>query len=107
MNILLDINSDLYELPLGSHFKLVLESKGIENALYNPEQIRSLCESRQIEYAMSGTVFRFAEVKDNNSLMTLFASFGGLILELTGEVEALAAFNLSDKVYLYLARASV
>ncbi|CAD8141466.1 unnamed protein product (macronuclear) [Paramecium tetraurelia] len=105
----LDVNIDIYPIDKGSEYRvLIVRSLGISQEMdqgkYKPEfsQIdNELLE--KFQYAMFGRVFKM--IKDQNKMINVFASFGGLILKLSGKSEELDKFADDQRVYLLMRKA--
>lgn len=54
----------------------------------------------KFSYAMYGSVFKI--LKDANKMISVFASFGGLILKLSGKSEELDKFGEDQRIYLLM-----
>jgi DNA-directed RNA polymerase I, II, and III subunit RPABC3 len=52
---------------------------------------------------MYGRVFKI--LKDNSKMISVFVSFGGLILKLSGKTEELDKFGDDQRVYLMMRKA--
>ncbi len=55
------------------------------------------------QYVMYGRVFKI--LKDNSKMISVFVSFGGLILKLSGKTEELDKFGDDQRVYLMMRKA--
>ena len=54
------------------------------------------------DYGMCGKVFRYEHLED--SRVAIVASFGGLLMQLKGEVRHLIRIRMDDKIYVLLRR---
>ncbi|ORX67316.1 RNA polymerase I [Linderina pennispora] len=113
MSLILDINSELYPLDAGDKFKLTLASslsltdvkepsafgKGEANwrAYVNGEE-RSLADD--FDYVMFGRIYRYDD--SSSAKVSAFASFGGLLMCLEGDIRHLQNLVVGDTLYLLL-----
>ncbi|KAH7821753.1 putative Rpb8-PA [Monocercomonoides exilis] len=84
----LDYNCDIYNLPLGQSFSLAI----------SPITDETLIPS--YDYVMSGTVFK--EEFEKPDKLVLYASFGGLLMELVGLAPHLEKIVQDDEIYLLI-----
>eukprot|EP00768_Dysnectes_brevis_P001334 gnl/Dysnectes_brevis/1330_a1493_3186.p2 GENE.gnl/Dysnectes_brevis/1330_a1493_3186~~gnl/Dysnectes_brevis/1330_a1493_3186.p2 ORF type:complete len:162 (+),score=33.94 gnl/Dysnectes_brevis/1330_a1493_3186:674-1159(+) len=113
VNLTLDINSDLYpQLVTGAQVTISLQEslklfshtgESVAKAT-DPEYHRSLRSSLEAtespDYAMCGTVFEFRKHKEIKNIVKVYASFGGLIMELSAPPDRLTGFKHGQKLYL-------
>ncbi|KAJ1964772.1 DNA-directed RNA polymerases I, II, and III subunit RPABC3 [Dipsacomyces acuminosporus] len=113
MSLILDINSELYPLDAGDKFKLTLASslsltdakeaasfgKGEANwrSYVNGDE-RSLADD--FDYVMFGRVYRYDDA--SGAKVSAFASFGGLLMCLEGDIRHLQNLVVGDTLYLLL-----
>ncbi|KAK2951908.1 putative RNA polymerase [Blattamonas nauphoetae] len=88
LSLRLDYNSQIYNIPNGRKFALALT--GIDNESLIPEY----------DYVMSGTIFQ-EDFKQPASLI-IYASFGGLLMELIGAPSHLEGLTLDSDIYLHI-----
>lgn len=107
MNLILDINSELYSLDAGDKFKLTLASSLSEHTKdtgnwrsYINGDERSLADD--YDYVMFGRVYRYDDA--SGSKVSAFASFGGLLMCLEGDIRHLQNFAVGDTLYLLIKR---
>ncbi|KAJ2783768.1 DNA-directed RNA polymerases I, II, and III subunit RPABC3 [Coemansia javaensis] len=110
MDLILDINTELYPVDVGDKFKLTLASslslgeskafaKGDANwrAYVNGDE-RSLADN--YDYVMFGRVYRYDD--GAGAKVSAFLSFGGLLMCLEGDVRHLQNFVVGDTAYLLI-----
>ncbi|KAI8322391.1 RNA polymerase I [Martensiomyces pterosporus] len=113
MSLILDINSELYPLDAGDKFKLTLASslslsdskepaafgKGEANwrAYVNGDE-KSLADD--FDYVMFGRVYRYDDA--SGAKVSAFASFGGLLMCLEGDIRHLQNLVVGDTLYLLM-----
>jgi DNA-directed RNA polymerase I, II, and III subunit RPABC3 len=92
----LDVNFDLYPMERWALYRvLILRSLGIsqeqDQGRYNPDHSTMESELDNFQYAMYGRTFKLLKERDT-SRASVFASFGGLVLKLSGRIEELDKF---------------
>eukprot|EP00041_Stephanoeca_diplocostata_P016973 m.337215 g.337215 ORF g.337215 m.337215 type:complete len:145 (+) comp20547_c1_seq2:123-557(+) len=100
----LDINTQLYPMTEGERFTLVLastldESGQPSDGTYNSSGDPSLAD--KYEYVMHGKVYLCEEDKHNNRL-SVFVSYGGLLMRLKGDARSLQGIDLDSMIYLLI-----
>jgi len=111
MELILDINSQLYQLGLGDKFRLVLATTLNEDGRPNDTEYNPLWETQpsradQFDYVMYGKVYRI-EGDENISDVSIprvsaYASFGGLLMRLQGDANNLQGMKIDQNIYLLL-----
>jgi len=108
VRLILDYNSEIYDLPVGTKFTMVLtESLDLDSNEVGPGQTEFDQSGRstladEFEYVMHGKVFKM-DFKGNS--VEVFASFGGLLMSLQAdEPQALSVFSLDAYLYLLIKR---
>lgn len=101
LELLIDINISLFPLAEGSRFGLALSSTldptgGTADGL--DPSVLSVADD--YDYVMHGKVYRCEPLGDRK--LGLYISFGGLLLRLKGDAEALASVELDSMVYVLL-----
>lgn len=104
LDMVLDINSQLYKLELGDKFSLMLASTlnldGTPDANeYNQSGEASLADN--YEYVMHGKVFKVQQA-GNEGKMEVFTSYGGLLMSLKGQPSNLNKIELDQRMYLLI-----
>jgi len=106
MDLVLDINSELYKVPLGTKLTVVLASTlnldlTTDEKTFNQSGDPSLMDS--YEYVMHGKVFKVSTEKNKaQSKMEVFASYGGLLMSLKGDPRNLQKIALDMRIYLLM-----
>jgi DNA-directed RNA polymerase I, II, and III subunit RPABC3 len=105
VDLTLDVASEVYPLRVGDKFTLVLAStlrldgKPDEDT-FNQDGKPTLLD--QFEYGMCGRTFKFDHVRDN--VVSVIASFGGLLMQLQGEQRHLIRVRMDQRIYCLLRR---
>jgi DNA-directed RNA polymerases I, II, and III subunit RPABC3 len=104
-DLLLDINSEIYNVRNGEKITLVLAStlhldgSPADHFSFIPNSTEpSLADN--YEYVMHGRIFDMKYLKDN--VVVIAASFGGLLMRLTGDQRHLANILPDTRLYLLL-----
>eukprot|EP00744_Colponema_vietnamica_P000065 GILI01000125.1.p1 GENE.GILI01000125.1~~GILI01000125.1.p1 ORF type:complete len:162 (+),score=49.71 GILI01000125.1:52-486(+) len=102
MDLSLDINSEIYEVRVDERYKVALASTLSLDGAADPGHFvqnpgRTLMDS--YDYVMYGKIFKCAE---DNAQMSVYASFGGLLLLLKGQPEHLEALSVDQRLYLLM-----
>ncbi|CAJ0559427.1 unnamed protein product, partial [Mesorhabditis spiculigera] len=113
MNLILDVNTQMYPVDLNEQFRLVLattlrEDGGAEEGVY--DQQAESTRAAQFEYVMYGKIYRIeggeaGHDKDSQNL-DVYASFGGLLMRLRGDAFNLQEFELDKYIYLLMKKSS-
>ena len=104
MDMVLDVNTEVYPVREGDRFNcaiastLSLDGKP-DSGEYDPSGAPSLLD--RFEYAMYGRFFKF-EQSATDDRSTIFISFGGLLMALTGDQRHLANLKPDSKLYLLM-----
>ncbi|KAI9337163.1 RNA polymerase [Zopfochytrium polystomum] len=110
MEIILDINSEIYPMRVQDKFTLTLALSlsldgGANDSSVKRESWREVAAKRSLaddyEYVMFGKVYKYDERE--RSKATVYASFGGLLLCMSGDP---VQVNIGQEVYLLLRKNS-
>ncbi|KAI0824267.1 RNA polymerase [Trametes gibbosa] len=116
MDLTLDYNIELFPLQDGQSFALALASSlsrapqgaaGAEDQDKDRDVWRPDAKGRrglddEYEYVMYGKVYRFDSA--SAEIVTAYASFGGLLMSLTGSFRHMTSVVLGDPVFILLRR---
>lgn len=103
MDMVLDVNTEVYPVREGDRYScaiastLSLDGKP-DSGEYDPSGQPSLLD--RFEYAMYGRFFKFEQTGDDRC--TVFISFGGLLMALTGDQRHLVNLKPDSKLYLLM-----
>lgn len=106
MKLLLDINSDIYPVEPNEKYSFALAKakttdEGVWNQAQQPEQ--QLLD--EYDYAMYGKIFQWEEDesgKEKHTKVTIYASFGGLLMMLKGDASSFANLEPGSRVYIMM-----
>ncbi|KAK6173533.1 hypothetical protein SNE40_016965 [Patella caerulea] len=106
MDLILDVNSQMYPVELGDKFRLVvattLREDGAPDDEYNPANTEP-SRADQFEYVMYGKVYRIeGDDASDASRLAAYVSFGGLLMRLKGDPNNLHGFEVDSHVYLMM-----
>lgn len=101
----LDVNMELYPLQRQERVRMMLASKlsdGGDMEGYNAS-VPLPSRADAFDYIMYGKIFKYAE---NAGKAVVYASFGGLLMALTGEPRTLSSrsFNVDSALYLFMTK---
>lgn len=101
----LDVHTDIYPMTKGSQYWVMItttlgnfqEDKGV----FVPEEFERDSIKDKFEYVMHGKIYNM--IADNKAkTVAIYASFGGLLLKITGKDEDLKNFNVDSRIYILL-----
>ncbi|KAF9044870.1 RNA polymerase I [Hymenopellis radicata] len=114
MDMTLDFNTELFPLKNGDHFSFSLASSLSRNPhtnnpdgtteedehIWRPDGKGQRGIEEDYDYVMFGKVYKF----DGNTqeIVTAYASFGGLLMSLTGSFRHMTNVVLGDPIYLLM-----
>lgn len=103
--LVLDVNSQLYEMHVDEVFSLVLSQEisadGTSDSVHWYPGLLQNSIASKFDYVMYGKVYRYEEDSANHKA-TVYVSFGGLLMKLTGEQHALSSLPIARNVYLLM-----
>ncbi|KAH0791305.1 DNA-directed RNA polymerases I, II, and III subunit RPABC3 [Histomonas meleagridis] len=104
--LILDINSQLYEMRQDEYFSLVISQEisteaPSDSTHWHPGMLQNSTFASKFDYIMYGKVYRYEEDSANHKA-TVYVSFGGLLMKLTGEQHALSQIPIARNVYLLM-----
>lgn len=112
MDLILDVNTAIYPVELGDKFRIAfsrtLHDDGTpDDGEYNPRA--SYPRLDQYEYCMYGIVYRILpdDAHAENSPVSAYASFGGLLMRLHGDATNLSQFEVDQHVYLLMKKIKI
>ncbi len=110
MDLLLDINSQIYPVELGDKFRLVLATTLREDGYADPTDWNprihdeGMTKADAFEYVMYGKIYRIEGDDDRagepSSRLSAYASYGGLLMRLQGDANNLHGFEVDQNIYL-------
>ncbi|MEE6518796.1 hypothetical protein FKM82_030021 [Ascaphus truei] len=109
MDLILDVNIQIYPVDLGDKFRLVIastlyEDGTLDDGEYNPTDDRP-SRADQFEYVMYGKVYRIEGDETSTEAATrlsAYVSYGGLLMRLQGDANNLHGFEVDSRVYLMM-----
>jgi len=99
-DIEIDINTDIYPVKVGETVSIAVATTG-EEAAWDSAASRlggGLLDS--YDYAMFGKVYK--KVDGSGSKVSVYSSFGGLLMCLQGDRNDLDGLHLDDRVYFLM-----
>ncbi|ORX58555.1 RNA polymerase [Piromyces finnis] len=103
MDLTLDVNTEIYPIEIGDKFALMLASSlsldGAEKTEIWREDLKdSLADD--YEYVMYGKVFKYDD--SNGSKVSIYISYGGLLMCLEGDYRHLQNIEVGKFIYLLM-----
>ncbi|CAK0779870.1 hypothetical protein CVIRNUC_004876 [Coccomyxa viridis] len=115
MDLMLDVNTSIYPLQDGDKFSLALAktinvdgtpTDGTFNAQMQSKR-QTLMDS--FEYVMFGRIFKYEDTPSgasNQMRVQVYVSFGGLLMQLTGDLQKLQELDVDANIYLLMRKVS-
>ncbi|KAK2191590.1 hypothetical protein NP493_50g01041 [Ridgeia piscesae] len=109
MDLILDVNTQIYPMDLGDKFRMVIATSLREDGMaddgeYDPTDATP-SRADSFEYVMYGKVYRIEgdeSTPEPGSRLAAFVSFGGLLMRLQGDANNLHGFEVDTHVYLFV-----
>jgi len=105
--ILLDFNSEIYPISKNSVYSIMITkslasdgSPSPNNFSYDVYNKKTSSLLDKFDYVMNGKIFKYSEEAEGK--VSIYASFGGLLLGITGEPSHLNNLGMDDRIYLLL-----
>ena len=117
MGLILDIHSQIYPLNKGEKFRLVLTKtllNDVSNIAEDDDDEEDAAEEfdgrldnskmAEFDYVCYGKIYRIESLDglDDTSRLACYVSFGGLLMQLTGDASNLQGFRVGKHVYLMM-----
>lgn len=113
MDLLLDINSDLYPVEVADKFSLALSTTLNRNNEDFPDYYDKDLATKHgkgsllddYDYVMHGKVFKFKDNHNTGQLkVEVYVSYGGLLMQITGSPKELESLEVDSNVFLLMRR---
>jgi hypothetical protein len=85
-----DINIQIYPVSITDSFLIKVTNCDHIKNVYSQEEINKPSEKDSYDYVMYGVVF---EIEEKNNELVIYASFGGLLMRVSGSFDAMAGFR--------------
>ena len=98
----LDINTSIFPVEKNNSFLVLIVRKVGERNIFLPDELNKPQEKDDYDYVCYGTVF---EIKNEETGMAVYASFGGLLMRLWSEEDKMSVFSkdpAESRIYLKL-----
>ncbi|KAI8898138.1 RNA polymerase [Globomyces pollinis-pini] len=100
----LDVNTEIYPLKTGNKFYLVLaqslDGQVTDNTKKDAWKPLGKSLADDYDYVMYGKVYKYDDA--NNSKVSVYCSFGGLLMCLAGDYRALQSIVVGQYLYLMM-----
>eukprot|EP00741_Cyanophora_paradoxa_P003820 tig00000718_g3714.t1 len=105
LDLVLDINTDVYPMEAGNKFSLALASTlhldgKPDEGVYDQSNYASLAD--KYEYVMYGKVFKYTQESSSALRVAAVASFGGLLMQIKGDPRNLQSLQVDSRIYLLM-----
>lgn len=106
MELILDIHNEIYPIESGDRFSFVLahtlnEDGSMDGGETEFDQSKKPSLQDKFEYVMHGKVYKCEEDEQSNRL-SIYMSFGGLLMRLKGDASNLLGIELDQHLYLLI-----
>uniref|UniRef100_A0A3Q4G5K9 DNA-directed RNA polymerases I, II, and III subunit RPABC3 n=1 Tax=Neolamprologus brichardi TaxID=32507 RepID=A0A3Q4G5K9_NEOBR len=101
MDLILDVNIQIYPVDLGDKFRLVIASTLYEDGTPDDGD----CFQFKFDYVMYGKVYKIEGDETSTEAATrlsAYVSYGGLLMRLQGDANNLHGFEVDSRVYLLM-----
>ena len=108
MDLILDVNIQIYPMDFGDKFRLQITSTLNEDGYPDDSEWNARNNSRSradsFDYVMYGKIYRIEgdEGLNESTRMSAYASFGGLLMRLQGDSNNLHSFEVDKNIYLLM-----
>ena len=107
MDLILDVNTQIYPVVLRDKFRLLLVTTLQEDGAPDDGSYTASLEGTRadtFEYVMYGRIYRIEgdEFGDSNAILSAYISFGGLLMRLKGAANNLHGMEIGQTVYLLM-----
>ncbi|CAK9005418.1 unnamed protein product [Durusdinium trenchii] len=111
-NLEIDINNIIYPVTPGEQIYVAItnnvssadEPRSLTTAYDHDERLLGPSVMDQFDYVMFGKVYK-KEVKKEDNLAVVWASYGGLLMKLRAQAPQLNEFHLNDNIYFMMRKA--
>ena len=101
-----DVNVDAYPIQKGAYYSFVLAKSLNTDGMASPNTFsydlytkkNTLLE--KYDYVMYGKIFKYNE--ENDGKISLYISFGGLLLSITGSANHLNELKIDERIYMLM-----
>lgn len=104
--IVLDINSDIYHVAKDKIYSILIlknlsEGSAVDDQYFDYNlYLKNNAYMNKYDYITYGKIFKYTE--ESSNVITIYASFGGLLFSITGNSNQLDGFNMDDRIYLMI-----
>jgi DNA-directed RNA polymerase I, II, and III subunit RPABC3 len=91
----IDINTEIYPVEARQKYICQVIKRMKDRQVYSPDDLEAISHEdyNEFSFIMSGVVFRM-DLKEDSNELTVYASFGGLMMKLRGEIAQLESFKV-------------
>lgn len=107
MDLILDVNTQIYPVDLGDKFRMVISGSLGDDATDDAAEYKDIAQfpkAEQYEYIMFGKVYRLEgdDASTETGRLAAYVSYGGLLMRLQGDASNLLNFEQDNNVYLLM-----
>ncbi|KHJ42732.1 RNA polymerase Rpb8 [Trichuris suis] len=108
VSLILDVNTQLYPVKLDEKFRIMLSSTLREDGFPEEDEYDPTFTCQRLEnfeYIMYGKVYRIESDESagtDSCRVSIYASFGGLLMRLQGDANYMHGFEIDANVYLLM-----
>ncbi|KAF0988228.1 hypothetical protein HZS_894 [Henneguya salminicola] len=104
-SLILDVNTQIYPMHVGEKFRMVLTSTLNEDGSASSDFYNRLMKPPafmdHFDYVMYGKVYRIEDlIKQNQNAISIYVSFGGLLMNIKGETHSLSTMEVDKNIYI-------
>ncbi|KAI1727252.1 RNA polymerase rpb8 domain-containing protein [Ditylenchus destructor] len=115
MDLILDVNTQIYPMNLGEKFRLMLVGTLREDGLADEGEYDRMLDNprmKMFDYVMYGKIYRVDDdqagaIGGTSTRLSAYASFGGLLMRLQGDANNLHGFEVDKNLYLLVKKVAV
>ncbi|KAI6186845.1 DNA-directed RNA polymerases I, II, and III subunit RPABC3 [Aphelenchoides besseyi] len=110
--VILDVNTQLYPMNIGEKFRLALAFTLRDDGLADEGEYDQNGQSalmKIFQYIMYGRIYRVEGEESGNeaSKMSVYVSFGGLLMRMQGEASVLSGLEVDRNLYLLIKKLAI
>jgi len=105
MELTLDVNTDIYPIEVNQKFSFALATTlsltgAPDDGVFDQSGRKSLLD--KYDYAMYGKLYKHIDEPGTSPKVSVYVSFGGLLMKLRGDPRNLQGLELDSRIYLLM-----
>ncbi|CAD5223730.1 unnamed protein product [Bursaphelenchus okinawaensis] len=110
-DLILDVNTQIYPMAMGEKFRMALSFTLRDDGLADEGEYDQHFQSALMKifhYVMYGKIYRVEgdDTGSENARLSVYASFGGLLMRLQGDATSLSGLDVDKNLYLLIKKIS-